>query len=231
MFDATGTIEEGYLWNFSPRDRRKFLRQHKKRQAAYYRYNAKLAAMVATDEQAIFANYDPHSSTPFEIKYTFNRIYMNDPRERELLLDSHDPFALTTDYYTRKIPWAFEYNTYCRTVVLNGVRSMDGWRSRGFNDKEASKILDAFSDKRLKEFTFSSYPLLTDITYLKIANMAMHPKNRWEHVTLGQIPVAPDIASILDRTKKVSYTRIARQQAGKSFFSRLFRRGADNERS
>ena len=230
MFDISESIEEGYLWNFSPAERRRFYSQHQEKQASMQQYNAKLFAMVATDEPAIFGN-DDHPSSPLEIKYTLNRIHMNDPRETELLLNAIDPVAPKQEPYPKKLVWAFEDNTFCQRVVLNGIRSRDGWSSRGFNDEEASDVLDVFSDKKLTELTFASFPLLTDVTYLKIANIVSRPDNRWTHVTLGHIPVAPDIAGTYNRTGKVSYTRIARPRTSKSFFSRLFHRGQTNERS
>ena len=103
MFDVTESIENGYLWNFSPTEQRRFRRQHKRRQAEYYHFQGKLLAMVATDDPAIFANYDPHPSTPFEIKYTLNRIYLNDPRETEFLLNSQDPIAWDKNTYTKTL--------------------------------------------------------------------------------------------------------------------------------
>ena len=230
MFDVNESIEEGYLWNFSLREQKAFLREHRNRQNDIRHFSGKLFELMAADSPAIFANYDPYPSSPLEIKYTFNRIYMNDPREKELTLNRDDPPAPENRPYAKKIVWAFEFNTFCRTVALNGVQTREGWHKRGFNDQEADHILDALSDKKLDEFSFTSYPLLTDVTYLKIANILMRPNNQWKHVTLGRIPVASDIANIYDRTGKVSYTRIVRQRANQSLSSRLFK-GIRNERS
>ena len=226
MFDVTESIEEGYLWNFSSAEKSRFIRQHQSRQSSYYKYNAKLAAMVATDEPAIFENDEPRPSTPLEIKYTLNRIHMNDPRETELLLNQNDPVADKKNPYAETIPWAFEDNTYCQTVVLNGARTADGWRSRGFNDAEAVQILDVLSDKKLTEFTFSSYPLLTDRTYQKIADILGNPDNHWAHVTLGKISVDEKIADSYQKSGKVSFVRIAEPQKSpfRSFLSSLLSR-------
>ncbi|MDY6408049.1 MAG: hypothetical protein SPL08_05065 [Pseudomonadota bacterium] len=229
MFDVTESIEEGYLWNFSVAERRSFYRQHRSRQDALSNYVGRLTSMVSQEDSAMFANDEPCPSTPLEIKYTFNRIYMNDSREKELTLNRDDPPAPANKSYAKKISWAFEFNTCCRTVVLNGVQTRDGWHKRGFNDEEASCILDALSNKKLTELTFASYPLLTDITYLKIANILMSPQNCWQHVTLGDIPVASDIADIYDRTNKVSYRRIKRPP--KNFLFRIFHNGMKHERS
>ena len=230
MFDITESIENAYLWNFSRTERRQFYCQQRARQAQMRHYNAKLHAMVTSDEPAIFSNDEPHPSTPLEIKYTLNRIHMNDPRETELLLSAIDPVAPKKAPYEKALVWAFEDNTYCQTVVLNGIRSQKGWFSRSFNDEEASQVLDVLSDKKLKEFTFSSFPLLTDTTYVKIANMVSRSDNHWTHVTLGAIPVPSDIATVYDQTGKVSYKRVKRQSFP-SFLSRLFHLGQTHERS
>ena len=151
---------------------------------------------------------------------------MNDPRETEFLLNRHDPASDKKSPYAQTIPWAFEDNTYCQTVVLNGVQTKDGWRSRGFNDEEAARILDVLSEKKLNEFTFSSYPLLTNRTYQKIADILENPNNRWSHITLGKISVDEKIAASYQNTGKVSFTRIIEpaKPIHRSFLSSLFHR-------
>ena len=228
MFDVTQSIEEKYLWNFSPLERALFHWQHRARQEKFGRYEQKVFELIATDSPAIFANYEPKPSTSFEIKYTLNRIRLNDPRETELTLSHIDPIPSKRLSYAKLISWAFKDNTYCQTVVLNGVLAKEGWHSRGFNDLEAEKILDVLSDKKLKEFTFTSYPLLTDVTYLKIGNILARSDNHWSHVTLGDIAIPSDIANLYERTGKVSFRRIERKKVSPSFFSRVFHREHDS---
>ena len=226
MFDVTESIEEAYLWNFTPTERVRFRREHKRKQARFWKYNQKLFESVAIDDKGIFSNDEPDPSTRFEIKYTLNRIHLNDPRETELTLSSLDPISTKKMPYARTIPWAFEDNTYCQTVVLNGVQTEEGWHSRGFNDNEADQILDVLSKKKLDEFTFSSYPLLTDRTYQKIANILENPDNRWDHVTLGKISVDEKIADSYQRSGKVSFVRVIEpaKPIRRSFLSSLFNR-------
>ena len=231
MFDATESIEKGYLWNFSRSERQSFYHEHQQREKQLGYYNAKLHIMVAMNDPAIFSNDEPHPSSPLEIKYTLNRIYMNDPREKELLLNQNDPVSNKDNSFVKSVVWAFEDNTFCKKVVLNGVRFSFGWHKRGFNDDEATQILDALSDKKLTELTFTSYPLLTDKTYQKIANIITHPRNSWAHITLGRIPVSSDIADRYSKTEKVSFTRIEPPKIRPSFWMRLFHRGQFHERS
>jgi len=230
MFDVTESIEDKYLWNFSSRDAKCFRYQHLARQRALRDYEAKVHEFVVTDNPAIFANYEPRPSTLFEIKYTLNRISANDPRETELRLSYLDPPSSQKIPYAKSISWAFEDNTHCQTVILNGVRTQEKWCvTRGFNDSEADQILDVLSTKKLKEFSFTSYPLLTDVTYLKIANILAQPKNRWQHVTLGKIPVAWDIADSYEKSGRVSFTRIVKPKH-RSFLSFFMNREKSNER-
>ena len=158
---------------------------------------------------------------------------MNDLRETELSLSYMDPPASKKIPYAKSISWAFEDNTRCQTVILNGVRTRENWYTRGFNDAEAEQILDVLSTKRLREFTFTSYPLLTNKTYQKIADMITRSNNHWSHITLGKISDNKKIADIFQKSGKVSFTRIIKpvRSNNHSFLSFLLNREKIHERS
>ena len=209
MFDVTESIEEKYLFNFSDKEKKAFRQEHILNRRLFYKSQARLYELLARESPAIFRNEPSIPSSIYEIRYTFNRLKKNDPRETELLLDMTDPIV-RNDFCVSQIVDSFKNNTCCQTVVLNGVRlfppEMTGIRS--FNDDEALTILQALSHKKLSELTFANAPLLTDKTFQYIATAISDRKNQWGHVTLGDVVMAPTLAKKLKKSGKVSFNPV-----------------------
>ena len=209
MFEYNEHIEEKYLWNFSKAEKAAFLLEHKRLQKEMDSFESSLFQLMTEDSSAIFANYEPRPTSPLAIKYTFNRMYANDPRETELCLSEIDPPSEKENPYAKSISWALKDNTHCQRVVLSGIRTKVGFfRSRSLNDEEAVEILNVLSDKRLSQLTFTGYPLLTEKTYAYMADILTNSKNKWGHLVLGNIPVSDETAKKLKECKKVSFKRL-----------------------
>ena len=209
MFEYDESIEDKYLWNFTPAEQKRFRWEHRRLQEHMADYQEKIIGLMVQDSPAIFANYEPKPSSALSIKYTFNRLHANDPRETELYLNAQDPVAQRNNSYTEQVVWALMGNTHCRRVVLDGVRSRKTWWfSRGINDDEAACLLDLFSLKKLSELTISHYPLLTEKTYQRIADIVSEPTNQWEHLTLGNISCSEETEKRLQQMRKIQFSRI-----------------------
>ena len=213
MFEYNEEIEDKYLWNFTSAEKKHFHHEHRQLQQDLVQYQGKLYELMAEDSPAIFANYDPKASSALSIKYTFNRLYADDSRETELCLNYSDPAAPRNAPYVDQIIWALKDNTNCRRIVLNGVRTKETWwRSRGINDREASVLLDMLASKKLSELTIAHYPLLTDHTYSKMADIISHSSNRWDILILGSIRCSKSTQKRLLQSNKVQFSRICPEQ-------------------
>jgi len=230
MFSYSEPIEDRFLWNFSPLEKRHIYQEQKKWQACFAKYQIKLYRLLSEDSPAIFSNDEPSASLPLEIKYTFNRLYQNDPRETELTLDHCDPIPDKRDSYVDRIVWALKNNTYCRTIILNGIQTTTGlFKRRGLNDTDAQTILKVLRDKKLQELTITGAPLLSETTFSSMADFINTSTNKWHHITLGNISVTTETAKRLEQTGKVGFHRVIHQPnpigaSFKSFASNVINR-------
>ena len=194
------SIEEKYLYNFSPDEKKIFYRQQNRRKEALAEYQGKVIELMCLDSPAIFANYEPSEhSTPLEIKYILNRIAANDPRDKAFELGKMDDVK-NSDAWAPFIAKALQNNTHCKTVVLSGIK---------LTDKGALAILEALRHKELSVLNLSQNNL-TDKSFKMIDDILSEPQNKWAKVELGNVEMDSEMAKSLSKHKNLIYTPVVR---------------------
>ena len=72
-------IDEKYLYNFTNKEKAQFQRQSKSENADLAKWQLKFYELFYSDSPAIFGNYDPRPYSKLDVKYTINRLALNDP--------------------------------------------------------------------------------------------------------------------------------------------------------
>ena len=194
------SIEEKYLYNFSPNEKEVFYREQKRKIEAWAKYQGKLHELMSSDSSAIFANYEPSDpNSPLEIKYILNRIAANDPRDTAFEL-GHIDRVKNGDAWTPFLAKALQNNTHCKTIVLSGIK---------LTDKGALTILEALRHKELSVLSLSQNNL-SNKSFQTLDNILSSPQNKWAKVELGSVKMESEMAKSLSKHKNLICTPIVR---------------------
>lgn len=188
------SVEERYLYNFSPDERRTFYHTQQKIQKHMIIYRQKLMQLLDSNSPAIFANYEPRPNSILQIKYVLNRIAANDRRDTAFEVSAMDQIP-NPDRLALDIAKAFYANTLCQTVVLHSI---------GLTDNGMIPILHALSSKKLSLLNIMGNKI-TEKSFQTLNNILEDPKTKWDHVQLGQIHVTKDLENSLKAHPNVSF--------------------------
>ena len=190
------TIEERYLYNFSPAEKAAFIRHETRQHELLAEYQLKLDTLMAEGSTAIFRNNDPSIPTdPLEIKYILNRIAANDPRDTSFELGAIDDIS-NGDQYAIQIARSFQTNTACKIVILGHMN---------LTDKGLLPILSVLRKKELLTLDISGNPL-TDKSFARIDRISREPNNLWHHVKLGTVELSPERALAFKKNPYISFS-------------------------
>ncbi len=204
------TIEEKYLYNFSPKERELFYQEQRKKVDSFARYQGKLNELMFSESEAIFANDEPtFASSPLEIKYVLNRIAANDPRDTAFELGKMD-CVVNGDEWAGLIARSFKNNTHCKTVILNHI---------GLTDEGLLPILDVLRNNKLDLLDIGGNKT-TDKSWSKVNEILSDSRNKWKKVHLGKIKTTPELAQSLAKHPNLSFNYVASfSQKNGRFFS------------
>ncbi len=189
------TVEDRYLSNFTPQEKKVFVRHMEREQELFSEYQVKLDTLMAEGSSAIFRNNDPSAPTsPLALKYILNRIAANDPRDTAFELGEID--GIKGDQYALQIAKAFRTNTACTTVILNNI---------GLTDKGMLPILSTLRKKELYLLDISGNPI-TDRSFLAIERIFKNPHNMWHCVRLGTVDLNPERTLSFKKNPYISFS-------------------------
>jgi len=212
VLEGESPIEEKYLHNFTPTEKRRFYRRVGRSIEAMAKYQAKLNQLMFEESPALFRNNDPSGfSSAEEIKYALNRIEANDPRETTLDLGPGDE-VYPPDRLALDIAKAFRNNTLCRTIILN----------MGLTANGLAPILRALHHKDLFELDIQGNEISESLpTLMPILD---DPNTAWGKVRLGKIRLEPEQKEALEKHENVSFTVLPPKQSICQVVRNLFQR-------
>ena len=213
VLEGRSPIEEKYLHNFTPSEKRRFNWRIKGSIKALAKYQAKLDRLYFEESPAIFRNDDPSaSSSAEEIKYALNRIEANDPRQTAFEVGAMDEVDYS-DRFALDIAKAFRNNTACRTVVLNNL---------SLTANEIDLILRTLHHKDLFELDIRGNKIGESLPTL--IHILADPNTHWDQVRLGRIRLNPEQKKAFEKHENVSFTALPPKQNISQVMRNLFQR-------
>lgn len=200
MYSGEEEIEAKYLYNFSPNEKRRFIRHIQREQKIMAEYQRKLDKLIAEDPPNIFANCLTSSNGELDIKYILNRIAANDPRDTCFELSAVDGLK-RPDWWALRIADAFRNNTVCSTVVLQNL---------DLTTNGIEPLLRTFRHKKLGLLDISGNKIGESLPTLM--QILEDPNTQWEKVRLGKIPLNSEQKKSLEQHENVSFVALPPKQ-------------------
>ncbi len=186
-------FDEKYLYNFTEWEKVLFRRQSHREQVDFEGWEQKFFELLYSDSSAIFGNDDPKPFSKLDVKYTINRLALNDPKLTHLPFGCGDKVAGNSDAI--KIAKAIKGNTYCQTYEF---------RHCGFSDRGAILILKALKDKEVSITLADAY--LSDTTFKYALQVMNDAHNQWKQLDFGPIAPSAEVKAQLDKNPKIKYS-------------------------
>ncbi len=183
-------FEEKYLYNFTEKEKAQFRKQSQREQRDFSEWENKFYTALFSEATYIFGNYDPRPFSKLDVKYTINRLAMNDPTLIHLPFNYGDEVAGNSDAI--KIANAIQSNTHCQSYEFGNC---------GFSDRGAQLILKALKKKPVSIFLWDKG--LTEATWQYAAQLMSNPNNRWKTIELGPVKPSDQTKTILHQLPRV----------------------------
>ena len=191
------SVEEKYLYNFSPKEKTKFCCQQRAWRTAMNSYTVNLNTLIHLDSNVIFGDFEPEANTSLEIRYILNRIAANDKRDVSFELSDIDDVR-KPNKLALHIAKSFQKNTVCKKIILHKV---------GLTDRGLLPILRVLRRKELDLLDISGNQI-TDRTIGALKTILTDTNTRWKDVRLGKITLSRKQRESLKDYPNLSFTAL-----------------------